>query len=132
MQRFIRTLGVQLTTFVEQHQREWDWHIPFFGWLIEQAVIESTKCTPAPFMFGHERRTTENFLYGVPEEEQKDLNHVDYLETLQSKTEKACSFAGENVIASDKMEKLCVGRSNRETFKRGDLVWFNNPRWKKG
>lgn len=87
---------------------------------------------PALFIFGHGLRTTANLLYRVSEEKQRNLDHFDYVETLQTKTEKVHNFSRENLrIASDKMKRLYGVRSHRETFKRGDLLWFHNPRRKK-
>ena len=47
-------LGNELTTFVQDHQKDWDLHLPLLLMSYCSAVHETTKLMPAMLMFGQE------------------------------------------------------------------------------
>ncbi|XP_043207943.1 uncharacterized protein LOC122373698 [Amphibalanus amphitrite] len=55
-ERFNRTLASMLRAFVQEHQRDWDVHLPYVMYAYRTAVQESTKETPFFLMFGRQSR----------------------------------------------------------------------------
>ena len=56
VERFNRMLESQLSKFVEDHQRDWDSHLPLLLMAYRIAVHESTGYTPASLMLGRDLR----------------------------------------------------------------------------
>ena len=56
MEQFNRTLEAQLSKFVEDHQQDWDAHLPMLLMAYRTAVHEATGCTPASLMLGRDLR----------------------------------------------------------------------------
>ncbi len=52
VERYNRTIEAQLAIFVEQHQWDWDQHVPLLLMAYCSAVHDSTRCTPARMMLG--------------------------------------------------------------------------------
>lgn len=50
-ERYNRTLENQLATFVEDHQRDWELHLPLLVRSYRSAVHETTRLTRAMLMF---------------------------------------------------------------------------------
>lgn len=66
VERFNHTLATQLAILTSRQQRDWDQHLPLVLMAYRSAVQESTKCTPAALMFGHELRTPVDLVFGSP------------------------------------------------------------------
>lgn len=60
VERMSRTLEAQLSLFTEDHQRDWDWHLP---------VVMMSLRSAAQHMMGRELRLPIDLLYGCPESE---------------------------------------------------------------
>ena len=73
--RYNRTIEVQLTTFVQDHQRGWDRHLPLLLMSYCSAVHETTKFTLAMLMFGRELHVPLDLLIGCPQEEPEDRGY---------------------------------------------------------
>lgn len=69
VERYNRTLENQLATFVEDHQRDWDLHLPLLVMSYRSAVHETTRLIPAMLMFRRELRVPMDLLIGRPREE---------------------------------------------------------------
>ena len=50
-ERYNRTLENQLATFVEDHQRDWELHLPLLVRSYRSAVHQTTRLTRAMLMF---------------------------------------------------------------------------------
>ncbi|TWW54740.1 hypothetical protein D4764_0276330, partial [Takifugu flavidus] len=86
VERFNRTLATQLAILTSRRQRDWDQHLPLVLWAYRTAVQESTKCTPAVLMFGHELRTPVDLVFGSPPEpELEGAPSLDYLHSLRER-----------------------------------------------
>lgn len=86
VERFNRTLATQLAILTSRRQRDWDRHLPLVLWAYRTAVQESTKCTPAALMFGHELRTPVDLVFGPPPEpELEGAPGLDYLYSLRER-----------------------------------------------
>ena len=69
VERYNRTLENQLATFVEDHQRDWDLHLPLLVMSYRSAVLETTRLIPAMLMFRRELRVPMDLLIGRTLEE---------------------------------------------------------------
>lgn len=47
MERFNRTLAIQVVVLTGEHQKDWDEHLPLVLWAYCSVVQESTQLTPA-------------------------------------------------------------------------------------
>ena len=130
VERYNRTLTTQLAMYVDEHQRDWDEHVPLLLLAYRSAIQESTKASPASLMFGRELRLPIDLLYQRPEEE--DL-HTPYVEALQERMDKVHDYARNQLqLSSDRMKRYHdVGTASR-LFDVGDPVWLYNPRRVKG
>ena len=68
VERYKWTIEAQLATFVQDHQRDWDRHLPLLLMSYRSAVHETTRFTPAMLMFGRELRVALDLLIGRPQE----------------------------------------------------------------
>jgi len=72
VERYNRTIEAQLATFFQDHQKDWDRHLPLLLMSYRSAVHETTKFTPAMLMFGRELSVPLDLLIGRPQEELDD------------------------------------------------------------
>ena len=88
VERFInRTLEVQLSKFVYQHQRDWDKHIPLLVIANRTATHEMTGETPAMIIMGRNLRLPIDLLIGWPKEE-PPMHKSEYAQQLRSHMER--------------------------------------------
>ncbi|KAI5753631.1 hypothetical protein M8J77_001985 [Diaphorina citri] len=66
VERFNRTLLEHLRKVVDDHQREWDKHIPLFLLAYRSATHNSTGQSPALIIFGKEMRLPSELRFGSP------------------------------------------------------------------
>uniref|UniRef100_A0A674P0I3 Gypsy retrotransposon integrase-like protein 1 n=1 Tax=Takifugu rubripes TaxID=31033 RepID=A0A674P0I3_TAKRU len=134
VERFNHTLATQLAILTSRQQRDWDQHLPLVLWAYRTAVQESTKCTPAVLMFGHELRTPVDLVFGSPPEpELEGAPGLDYLHSLRKRlqlvhemTRKALSDAGL------RQKRAYDSRCRGQDFAPGEQVWVDSPERKKG
>ncbi len=89
VERMNRTLEAQLSMFVQQHQQDWDQHIPSLMLPYRSAVHDSTKSSPARLMLGRELKLPIDLLLSRPEEQHCATT---YAQTLQKRLEHIHSF----------------------------------------
>ena len=88
VERYNRTLENQLATFVQDHQKDWDLHLPQLLMSYRSAVYETTKLTPAMLMFWRELRVPLDLLLGRPH---ADIEELSYLEREVASMNSDCS-----------------------------------------
>ena len=93
VERYNRTIEAQLTTFVQDHQRDWDRHLPLLLMSYCSAVHETTKFTLAMLMFVRELHVPLDLLIGCPQEEPEDRGYPEYVERLRESVETVHNFA---------------------------------------
>ena len=134
VERFNRTLEMQLSKFADYNQKDWDVHIPMLLMAYRSAVHDTSGCTPAKLMLGRDLRLPIDLIYGRPEEEPAQTV-TDYAISMQEKVEHVHNFAREHIrMMSDKMKQrhdLNVANEGHH-LQQGDAVWFHNPQRKKG
>ena len=69
VERFNRTLEMELSKFAEHQQKDWNEHIPFLMMAYRSAVHSTTGCSPAKMMLGRELKLPVDLIFGRPEEE---------------------------------------------------------------
>ena len=130
IERMNRTLEAQLSKFVDDHHRDWDYYIPYLMMALHSATHKSTKCTPTMMQLGRELCLPIDLLLGRPEE---PTPMHSYTEKVQQSLEQVHLFARENLrLASDKMKDYYDLRANIKVFEAGDAVWLHNPQQKPG
>ena len=86
VERFNRTLEMQLSKFADHNQRDWDLHLPFLVMAYRSADHDSTGCSPSKMMLGREIKLPIDLMFGRPEEEPHQ-GASDYAHALQEKME---------------------------------------------
>ena len=133
VERYNRTVDNQLATFVQDHQKDWDLHLPLLLMSYRSVVHEMTKLTPAMLMFGRELRVPLGLLLGQLHADIKELSYLEYAERLQASIVTVHDFARDHQQAgSEQMKRRYDIRSEAFTFRKGGLVWLYNLRRKKG
>ena len=94
IERMNRTLEAQLSKFVDDHHRDWDYYIPYLMMALRSATHESTKCTPAMMQFGRELCLPIDLLLGRPEEPIPMLSYTEKVQQSLEQVRKRKSAAG--------------------------------------
>ena len=132
VERFNRTLEMQLSKFADYNQRDWDQHIPFLLMAYRSAIHDTTGCSPAKMMLGRELKLPIDLMFGRPEEELPQTA-TDYTSALQERLERVYDFARAHLrVASDKMKQRYDLPLQCPQLEAGDAVWLYNPQRKKG
>ena len=132
VERFNRTIEMQLAMFVEEHQRDCDSHIPLLLMSYRTATHSTTGCAPAKLMFGRNLRVPNDLLYPRPDGEHFESLTL-YAKALQDKLDVVQTFARTHLkIASDRMKLYYDCRAEDSKLHTGDPVWLYNPQRKKG
>ena len=132
VERFNQTIENQLSKYVEDHQRDWDKHIPFLLMAYRTAVHEATGHSPSELMLGRHLRLPVDLVLERPEEESPYLT-TSYADCLLRNLENAHQFARKNLkLASDKMKERYDISTQGKILECGDAVWLFNPQRKKG
>ena len=92
IERFNRTLEMQLSKFVDHNQKDWDLHIPILLMAYRSAIHDTTGCSPARMMLGRELKLPIDLLFGRPDGE-PDQTATDYVRELQARLERVHDFA---------------------------------------
>jgi RNase H-like domain found in reverse transcriptase/Reverse transcriptase (RNA-dependent DNA polymerase)/Integrase zinc binding domain/Integrase core domain/gag-polyprotein putative aspartyl protease len=131
VERFNRTLENHLRIVVNEHQTDWDRHLPLFLLAYRSAVHETTGQTPASVIFGRELRLPVDLMFGHPVERPVQVD--DYCSQLASRLEAIHNAARDRLrLESDRMKTRYDVRANSAGFQAGDYVWLYNPARKIG
>ena len=96
VERFNRTLEMQLSKFADYNQKDWDVHIPFLLMVYRSAVHDTSGCTPAKLMLGRDLKMPIDLIFGRPEEEPSQTV-TEYANSMQEKVEQVHNFAREHI-----------------------------------
>ena len=129
---FNRTLEAQLSKFVEDHQQDWDLHLPLLLMAYRTAVREATGCTPACLMLGRDLRLPIDLVFGRPEDEMPNTTTI-FSEELGKRPEQVHEFARANLkVATDRMKERYDSMAEDTPQEKGEPVWAYIPQRKKG
>ena len=130
VERFNKTLKAQLAKFVDQHQRDWDEHVPLL--MMAYRTADTTGVTPAKMMLGRDLRLPLHLFIGQPSEE-VPMHKSEYAQQLHSRMERIHNFArGHLQLKSDNMKEHCDSHAGDSELQEGIAVWIHNPQRKKG
>lgn len=134
VERFNRTLAVQLAILTSRRQQDWDCHLPMVLWAYRTAVQDSTKCTPAALMFGRELRTPIDLVFGSPPEPEIDGKPgMEFYRQLCERMREVHEMARQAMCAAGVRQKRAYDtRCCGQEFHAGDKVWVFCPERKKG
>ena len=133
VEQYNRTLENQLAIFVEDHQRDWDLHLPLLLISYRSAVYETTRLNPAILMFGRELCVPLGLLIDRPHEESGSQSYLEYAQGLWTSQETPHDFVrAHQQASSQRMKRRYNMRSVADTFSRGEVVWLHNPQRMKG
>ena len=127
VERFNRTLEMQLSKFADHNQRDWDLHIPF---LVMAYDHDSTGCSPSKMMLGREIKLPVDLIFGRPEEEPHQ-GASDYAHALQERFERVHNYAREHLETITSRMKQKHDLQMESPPLQGDAVWLHNPQRKK-
>ena len=132
VERFNRTLEIQLSKFADHNQKDWDLHIPFLVMTYRSADHDSTGCSPSKMMLGREIKLPVDLIFGRPEEEPHQ-GASDYAHALQERFERVHNFAREHLdTMTSRMKQKHDLQMESPPLQEGDAVWLHNPQRKKG
>ena len=66
VERFNKTLVGMLKTYVNEHQTDWDDHLPFVTMAYRSVEHETTGCSPNYLMLGRGVQTPLDIMYELP------------------------------------------------------------------
>ncbi|KAI4877894.1 hypothetical protein NFI96_002308 [Prochilodus magdalenae] len=133
VERFNRTLATQLAILTDQHQRDWDRHLPLVLWSCRAAVQESTGFTPAQMMLAREMRTPTDLIFGRPPETEELVTEPEFVRGLRERVHCVHQLARQHQGgASARQKRAYDTRCQGEPLAPGAEVWLFNPRRKKG
>ena len=85
VERFNRTLTSMLSHFVNDHQRDWDDHVPMVMMAYRSTSQETTNISPNRMMMGREIRLPIDLLFGNPPDEPVQTLETEYIQDLQER-----------------------------------------------
>lgn len=130
VERFNRTLEMQLSKFADHNQKDWDVHIPYLLMAYRSAVHETTGCSSSRMMLGRELRLPTDLMFVRPEQV---LPACDHTQTLQERLERVHEFARLHMkCTTDRMKDRYDLPEETQQFESGDAVWLHNPQRRKG
>uniref|UniRef100_A0AAZ1X5F3 Integrase catalytic domain-containing protein n=1 Tax=Oreochromis aureus TaxID=47969 RepID=A0AAZ1X5F3_OREAU len=134
VERFNHTLATQLAILTSRQQRDWDQHLPLVLMAYRSAVQESTKCTPAALMFGHELRTPVDLVFGSPPEPEVCGDPgLGYLHNLLARLREVHQLTRQALRdAGSRQKRAYDTRCKGEGLLPGQHVWVYSPERKKG
>ena len=131
VERFNKTMEEHLSKVVDEHQKDWDRHLPFLLMAYRAAVHDTTGQTPSKVVFGRDLRLPCDLVFGAPEQEQRETSN--YVDQLRDKLLDTHALVRKNIkMVSDRMKARYDIRANHDGFREGDKVWLYNPLRKKG
>ncbi|GFY33068.1 retrovirus-related Pol polyprotein from transposon 297 [Trichonephila clavipes] len=111
VERFNRTILINLSLLVSSNQQDWDKKLPFFMRAYRIAV---TCYSPSQMLFGRDLRLPADFLFSRPPD--APLVPEEYIEELQARTEEMHHLAKERIsMASEKMKSRYDARVQPDT-----------------
>ncbi|CAC5392819.1 unnamed protein product [Mytilus coruscus] len=123
-ERFIRTLENMLSSFVSNHQKDWDKFVPILMMAYRSAEHESTGVSPCRMMYGREINLPVDLLFGKSPDGPKS-SFSDFVNDLEHTLLTVHEFARTNLnFASDVMKKNYDHNIHLKLFNPGDPVWY--------
>ena len=119
--------------FVNDHQTDWDKHIPLLLMAYRTAEHQTTKLTPSRMMFRREIKLPIDLWAGRPQDSRMAEDGPTYVQQLQDQLDEIHVFASEKItISSHAMKKYYDVKALGMNYEVGTSVWLHNPQRRKG
>ena len=113
-----------LSSFVNDHQNDWDDHLPYVLMGYRASVHESTKCSPNLLMFGREVQFPLDMSVGYPPSGSEPVCPTFYVEWLKQAFRDSFQFAFENLKVAASRQKKNYDRGFKPgSYQVGQWVW---------
>lgn len=124
VERFNRTLGQMLSTFVFENFDEWDDLLPCLLMAYRATEQKSTKCSPNLMMFGRETNFPFDLIVGKPPNNPTENCPVEYVQWLQQTILNAHDIAHKNLKqAADRQKSDHDKNAKKRNIDIGKFVW---------
>ena len=131
IERFNKTLGSMIKSFVRDNPDEWDKYIDLLMAAYRSTVHPSTGFTPNRMMLGREVHIPIHLIYPIPNDS-RDLAPHEYIKELKHKLELMYDLARENLGSSAVRQKIQYDtRVARNEYKMGMMVFKLKPSFHK-
>jgi hypothetical protein len=133
VERMNRTIEAMISMYISPGQRDWDEYLPYIMMAYRSAVQSTTGYTPNKMMLGREVELPIDLIIGVPEDKEKKVSGVEYVEKLRVDLEQVHAVAREHIkCRSDRQKRNYDVKTRMKRYEECDLVWLHNPAKKKG
>ena len=134
VERFNRTLGNMLATFVSNNQKEWDLYLQQVLLAYRTSKNESTGSTPFSLIYGREARLPVDLCFDPPpDHDQPAATYGEYAAQLQKRLDTSFQVARKKLQLSQKRQADEYDRKSWGTpYNQGDRVWLFNPSTPRG
>jgi len=104
---YMRTLVNMLSSFVSNHQRDWDQYVPLLMMAYRSAVHETTGVSPCQMMLGREINLPVDLVFGKPlNDYDATKSTIDYAYELETVLNEIHDYARSKInLASNSMKK---------------------------
>ena len=132
VERFNKTLVTMLSSYVSEHQRDWDKYIPYVMMAYRSAEHETTGQTPNRLMLGREVSTPLDIMYEMPPSI-KQIPENRWAWELKERMEEAHSFVRNKAKGEMRRQKRYYDRKlSYQRFEKDDDVYVFFPVRKSG
>ena len=131
IERFNRTLGKMLRSFVDLNKLDWDIHVPLLTAAYRSTVHPATGFTPNKLMLGREVNLPIDILYPRPAPQELPEVH-EYVLSLRNRMEECYDLARKCLKkAAERQDRDYDTRISENLYSPGDLVYKRSPIHKK-
>ena len=131
-ERFNKTLARMLSTYVQDHQRDWDRYLPYVMMANRSAEHETTGFTPNFLMLGRDVSTPLDIMYEMPPSV-KAVPQSRWVWELKEQMEQAHTLVRESVQGEMQRQKRYHDlKLSWQKFKPGEEVYVYFPIRKSG
>ena len=124
IERFDKTLESQFAKCVQDHQRDWDGHVPYVMMAYRSSVHESTGQRTAKLMFGRDLRLPVDLMFGRRKNRAREgTTYSDFVVELEETLNCAHDFARMHLkFSANRMKRRYDVGANTDVFREGDAV----------
>ena len=114
-----------LSHFVNDHQRDWDDHVPMVMMACRSTSQETTNISPNRMMMGREIRLPIDLLFGNPPDELVQTLETEYIQDLQERLHLGHKWARVHLKrGAERQKKIYDIDASSYGYRRGQFVWL--------
>jgi hypothetical protein len=133
IERFHRTLNSMIGKVINERQDDWDLMLPYVMAAYRSSIHETTGYTPNLLMLARENRAPVDVMYGTGDIRDNAVSCDDYVENVRDRMQTAYAIVRRHLgQAAVRNKKYYDMRVRPARYKRGDWVYYYNPRKFKG